>query len=203
MRKECEIIIDEKSYPVIIDYKRIKNAYFRYKDGTFFITSSYLIPKGSLLKSLRGFAPRLLKTKKESIPYSFEEDFIYIFGEKFTLSSLKVDENHLEKYLKKLLLNYLNERVNYFKELMSITHTYKVKVRNMKTRHGSNSRKTMTLTFQSSLIHFSKDIIDSVVIHELAHDKEFNHSKSFYNIVYKYSPNYKILKRKLDKGIYS
>ena len=72
----------------------------------------------------------------------------------------------------------------------------------MKTRLGSNSRKTNKLAFSLSLVHYSKDIIDSVIVHELAHYYEFNHSFKFYNIVYKYCPNYKILRKKLIKGIY-
>ena len=85
---------------------------------------------------------------------------------------------------------------------MGITHTYKIRVRKMKSRYGSNSRKTMSLAFNLSLVHYSPEIIDSVIIHELVHDKVFNHSEKFYNEVYKYCPNYKALKRKLNKGIY-
>lgn len=203
MLKKVDIVIDGVTYPVIIEYKRIRNSYFRYKEGTFYITSTYLVPVSSLLKSLKAFAPKLLKKKSGGeVPYSFIDNYVYIFGKKEPISDRIIDEKSLKKYLRKELLIYLNNAVAFYKEKMSINNIYKVKVRDMKSRHGSNSRKTMSLTFQLGLIHFSKDIIDSVIIHELAHDKVFNHSKKFYDEVYNYCPNYKELKRRLDKGIY-
>ena len=57
-----------------------------------------------------------------------------------------------------------------------------------------------TLTFSFVLIHYSKEVIDSVVIHELAHDLFFDHSSNFYNVVYNYCPNYDILRKQLVKG---
>jgi predicted metal-dependent hydrolase len=40
-------------------------------------------------------------------------------------------------------------------------------------------------------VAFPMDIIDYVIIHELAHLKEFNHSKKFWEIVMKMDQNYK------------
>ena len=56
------------------------------------------------------------------------------------------------------------------------------------------------LTFDKDLIHYSLEIIDSIVIHELAHYYYHDHSHSFYNMVLKYCPNYKELQRKLTYG---
>ena len=203
MKKETTFTYNSITYPVVIEYKRIRNSYFRFKDGTFHITSSYLVPTSSLMKSLEKFAPRLLKVKgnKES-PYSFKENYLYLFGEKQELPPNVNDEKTLDRYLKQILLEYLNKRVPIYKSMMNVQTPYKVKVRKMNTRHGSNSRKTKSLAFQLSLVHYSPEIIDSVIVHELVHDKVFNHSKTFYNEVYKYCPNYWILKRKLDKGVY-
>ena len=66
---------------------------------------------------------------------------------------------------------------------------------------ADNSRKTHTLTFQLSLVHYSKEIIDSVIYHELAHDFYFDHSANFYKLLLSYCPNYFKLKAKLRKGI--
>ena len=67
---------------------------------------------------------------------------------------------------------------------------------------GSNSSRTHTLSFQINIMHYSEEIIETVVIHELAHEFERNHGKKFYNIVYKYCPRYKELQKKLKKGIH-
>ena len=73
---------------------------------------------------------------------------------------------------------------------MNVPIEYKVRVQKMKSRLGSNSKATNTLNFTLKLIHFSKEAIDSVIIHELAHYFKFDHSKEFYDVVYKYCPNY-------------
>ena len=72
----------------------------------------------------------------------------------------------------------------------------------MKSRYGSNSKKTKTLNFNLILIHYDVEVIDSVIIHELAHIKVFNHSKEFYDVVYRYCPNYDKYRKMLIKGIY-
>ena len=56
------------------------------------------------------------------------------------------------------------------------------------------------ITFSLELIHFSPEIIDSVIIHELAHDFYRDHSIRFYNVVYQYCPNYDSLRNKMVKG---
>ncbi|MBQ7243982.1 MAG: M48 family metallopeptidase, partial [Bacilli bacterium] len=52
-------------------------------------------------------------------------------------------------------------------------------------------------TFQCRLMAFHPSIIDSVVVHELAHHYQFDHSKKFYDIVYRYCPDYDKLRKKL------
>ena len=77
---------------------------------------------------------------------------------------------------------------------------YKVTLKDMRTRFGSNSKHTKTLHFAYVLIHYSFDIIDSVIVHELAHILVYDHSKKFYDVVYKYCPDYDIYRKKLIKG---
>ncbi len=69
----------------------------------------------------------------------------------------------------------------------------------MKTRWGTNSKKTHTLTFSMMLIHYDEEVIDSVIVHELAHYFYFDHSKNFYNVVRKYYPNYDEVQSRLKK----
>ena len=96
----------------------------------------------------------------------------------------------------------ITELVRKNEEIMGIPEPYKVKVKTTERQFGSNSKRTHTLSFQLDLVHYSPEIIESVVIHELAHEFERNHGKNFYNIVYKFCPKYKELQRKLKKGIH-
>ena len=107
-----------------------------------------------------------------------------------------------DEYLKNILLEFVKENVRKNSSIMGISTPYVVKVRKMKTRWGVNNKKAQSLTFSTFLVHYKKEVIESVVIHELAHDRVRNHSEAFYKQVYKYSPNYKELHKALSKGQY-
>ena len=104
--------------------------------------------------------------------------------------------------IKKYVLEKLTSRVRYYEEIMGVYPPYKVVVRNTSTRLGSNSRKTHTISLTFNLIHYNMNVIDSVVVHELAHHFHFDHSKEFYDVVYKYCPEYKKMRSILLKGVY-
>ena len=65
----------------------------------------------------------------------------------------------------------------------------KVSVRTVKTRWGSCS-SSKNLSFNSLLVLTPPEVMDSVIVHELCHLKEMNHSKRFYNEIYKVMPDY-------------
>ncbi len=66
----------------------------------------------------------------------------------------------------------------------------KIKITSAKTRWGSCTSKR-NLNFTYRLILTPKDVIDYVIIHELAHLKHMNHSESFWKKVWEMMPNYK------------
>lgn len=78
------------------------------------------------------------------------------------------------------------------KELSS-THGFKyniIKVTNAKTRWGSCSYNN-NLNFTKTITILPPDIIDYIIIHELAHTKEKNHGKNFWAIIKNIIPDYK------------
>ncbi len=119
-----------------------------------------------------------------------------ISKEDFVISN----QHELEKKLKNLELDIIKSRVEKYQALMNIPISYQVKITNMRSSVGKNYYKKKLLTFDRILIHFSLDIIDSVVIHELCHYFEQNHSNRFYNILLKYMPKYREVRRKLING---
>ncbi len=71
-----------------------------------------------------------------------------------------------------------------------------VKFRKMKSRWGSCS-SLRVITFNSELIKVKKELIDYVVVHELAHLVHMNHSKNFHALVDKYISNSKEIRKEL------
>ena len=69
-------------------------------------------------------------------------------------------------------------------------------MRNQKTRWGSCSSNG-NLNFNNRLLFVPEELVDYVVVHELAHRKEMNHSNAFWNVVEKYMPDYKECRKKL------
>mgnify|MGYP003317159142 CR=1 FL=1 len=192
--------LENKTYDVVLTRKRMKTIQYRFKDGKFVISAPRLATKSTIFAGLQKFAPKLIK-RTVSIQ-AITDEYVYIFGEKHLINKDNSENEPknkelLLKELSNILLDYLKERVTFYSSEMEIFEDYKVKVRNTKTRLGSNSRRTKTLAFALSLVHFSKEIIDSVVVHELAHCKVFDHSKEFYNVVYQHCPNYNVSRKKL------
>ena len=80
------------------------------------------------------------------------------------------------------------ERVKYFAPLVGVTYG-RITIRNQKSRWGSCSSKG-NLNFNCLLMLTPMEVIDSVVVHELCHRKEMNHSKAFYAEIQKVFPDY-------------
>lgn len=93
-------------------------------------------------------------------------------------------QTKLVKWYKKSALELLEQRVNYFSTIMDMGVSADVisKVRDYKRRWGSCDHKGQ-LSFNWRIIMAPPEILDYVVVHELAHRIEFNHSKRFWSIV--------------------
>ena len=82
----------------------------------------------------------------------------------------------------------IHERVRYYAPLIGVTYG-RITIRNQRTRWGSCSSKG-NLYFNCLLMLAPPEVLDSVVVHELCHRKEMNHSKQFYEEVRRVFPEY-------------
>ena len=80
------------------------------------------------------------------------------------------------------------KRVAYYAPKVGVTYG-RITIRNQKTSWGSCSSKG-NLNFNCLLMLTPPEVIDSVVVHELCHRKEMNHSKQFYQEVLRVYPDY-------------
>ena len=85
-------------------------------------------------------------------------------------------------------LKYIPARVEHFAKIIGVNYG-RITIRNQKTRWGSCSSKG-NLNFNCLLMLTPHEVIDYVVVHELCHRKEMNHSKDFWREVEKVLPNY-------------
>lgn len=79
-----------------------------------------------------------------------------------------------------------------------------IKLKRMKTRWGSCSRKK-NLNFNTKLALLPMHLIDYVIVHELCHLSEFNHSRAFWALVAQTMPDWKVKRKELraiSRGLY-
>ncbi|MCJ7552575.1 MAG: M48 family metallopeptidase [Ignavibacteriaceae bacterium] len=126
--------------------------------------------------------------------YHFKNDILSI--------NISSDEN---PSLKLIYQNWLYERaVEYIpSRAMELAKTYsfnpkRISIRRQKTRWGSCS-KSGVISINYKLMMLRKDLIDYVIIHELCHLIELNHSKKFWNLVKDIMPDYIELRKGLKR----
>ena len=81
------------------------------------------------------------------------------------------------------------ERAAHYAPLVGVTYG-RITIRNQRTRWGSCSAAG-NLNFNCLLMLAPPEVLDSVVVHELCHRKEPNHSKRFYAEVLRVFPDYR------------
>ena len=101
------------------------------------------------------------------------------------IKPLTIEEIH---ELANQALEVIPERVAYFAPLVGVNYG-RITIRNQKSRWGSCSSKG-NLNFNCLLMLMPPDVLDYVVVHELCHRKEMNHSPQFWAEVRKVLPDY-------------
>jgi hypothetical protein len=98
---------------------------------------------------------------------------------------------------KKQAFNLIKEKLENFNDFYNFSYS-RISIRNQRTRWGSCSKKG-NLNFNYKLIFLPEKLADYIVVHELCHIQEFNHSRNFWNLVAKTFPDYKSIVKELKK----
>ena len=101
------------------------------------------------------------------------------------------------KVYRKIAKQELTDRTHGFSKLLSVTPS-DVKINGAKARWGSCSAKK-SINYSWRLVMADDDVIDYVVVHELAHILEMNHSNRFWAIVEQVLPDYRERKKRLKE----
>lgn len=141
-------------------------------------------------------APRSVSEKDIEEILKKKEAWISKHIEKIKETKERVEAEPTEKLTREKVialaeeaLKVISERVEYFAKVIGVTYG-KITVRNQKTRWGSCSSKG-NLNFNCLLMLAPPEVLDYVVVHELCHRKQMNHSKAFWLEVEKVLPDYK------------
>ena len=112
-------------------------------------------------------------------------------NKKSVINEPKFDETDFQTYVHESF-----EKVyNLFKQYNINKPT--LKFRKMKSRWGSCNYVKYIITLNTSLIYCTKEQIDYVIVHEFSHLTVPNHSKDFYNIVSRFCPEYKRIRKEM------
>jgi predicted metal-dependent hydrolase len=106
-------------------------------------------------------------------------------------------KNYIIEVYKKLAKKVIINKVIHFSQIIGV-NPIAIKINSAKTRWGSCSWKN-SLNFSWLLVMAEESVIDYVVVHELSHIKQHNHSLNFWKEVEKIIPNYKFEQLKLKK----
>jgi hypothetical protein len=91
----------------------------------------------------------------------------------------------------------VKNRIGYFNQFYNFRFN-SINIKNQKTRWGSCSKKG-NLNFNYKIALITPEMADYIVVHELCHLGEFNHSQNFWGLVSKTLPNYLEIKNQFKK----
>ena len=206
-----------KNYEVELQYNpKLKNTYIGIEPENKILvktsnkSQTYIL---NLLDMRSSWIEKQLKKQIACISLEMNlEDEVLLFSQKYSMDAYEATS--LRDRLNKLRVNspqkiikcyddfykataktYLSERTLYYSEIMGLAFD-KIKYRKMKSRWGSCSSRKV-ITFNTELMKVDKNLIDYVVVHELAHLKHMNHSRDFHSLVESYLPGSKRLRSEL------
>ena len=128
-------------------------------------------------------------------------DIVYINTKKIEFGDYKVfigSSVDIDKFYKKMAKIEFLKRLDIIYQRFNKTVPYpSLKIRKMTTRWGVCNVKLKTITLNQELVKYGYDAIDYVIVHELCHFYEANHSSNFWNKVSYYCPDYKRIRKEL------
>ncbi|CBH22740.1 Conserved hypothetical protein containing DUF45 (plasmid) [Salinibacter ruber M8] len=105
----------------------------------------------------------------------------------------------LEEVYREEARSYFTQRADHFCEEMGASYD-QIQIRNQKTRWGSYSQRTGTLSLNFRLLMAPPEVVDYVIVHELAHAEHPNHGRRFWRLVAGHVPRYEKLDDWLDEN---
>lgn len=109
----------------------------------------------------------------------------------------QVDDKKSYKTYKEAALRLVNRRLEHFNKHYGFEYT-SVRITNTKSQWGSCSTRKV-LSFNYRIAFLAPSLADYLIVHELCHLKEFNHSPRFWSLVEETIPSYKEARKQMRK----
>ena len=184
-----QIEINQKLVTVKLEKrKNIKHVYLRVLNPTLIQIKTNIYytlheAKDLIQKKITWIENSILRLEEKKID---ENEFLYL-GQRKKLEDFKI--KNIDNFYKKEILKYLPDLVQEYSIKMNLMPT-SISYRKNKRTWGSCNYKN-GLNFNILLMKFPIELMEYVVIHELAHIEHKNHSKDFWNLVKEFCPDYK------------
>lgn len=186
------------THSITIDHRKKlkqKHTYLRIIDeNTVQISSNYFYSKNNVLALLRQ-KEKWIYEKISKIKANTIDERYYLYLGKLYLKESTYFEPIV--YYKNNCKNIIHPIIKKYTHTMQLFPN-KITYRNNKTRWGSCSYKN-NINLNIQLLKLPIELIEYVVVHELAHIKHKHHQKEFYEEIQKVLPNYKSLDKTLKK----
>ena len=196
---------------VIVNRKNNKNIYFRVKeDLKLYVNAPMFLSSNSILNLIKDNEAAILKMYEKVANKNNDNDKFWYLGKSYDIkfsddSNIAFKDNciytpsieALENFYQKQVVKIFTEEVEIAKKCFSKLPNFTLKFRKMKTRWGVCNTFKKTVTLNTELLKKDIELLDYVIIHELCHFYEGNHSKNFWKLVQQGYPNYKEARKKL------
>lgn len=205
------MVLDGVYYKVLIVFKDNKHTYLRVTKDLVIKVTTNLNMKNNIDKLLTDNVLFIKKRIKEIKKLNEYYDLFYYLGKNYDIvynntQEVLIKNSKIYINSKKDLTNWLNNKT---KEILEerLKYNYngfeenipypKLIIKKLKSSWGICNYNKKTITLNKNLIRNKLECIDYIIVHELCHLVYPNHSKSFWNLVNKYIPNYKKIKKQL------
>lgn len=184
MKKRIELHKKKVEYTLRVSKRARRMRFAIYCDGAFVVT----VPQAMKQTLIEKF---IIKKSQWIID---KMDYFKTISSSVFKPSSKID--FLEH--KDEALTLAETRITHFNKTYKFGFN-KINIKNQKTRWGSCSRKG-NLNFNYKIALLPSRLSDYIIVHELCHLGEFNHSRRFWNLVAKAMPDYFEIRNELKRG---
>ena len=213
-------VINVNDLVVMIKYrKNMKNIYLKVEKNADVVVSAPPRTPNQIIKKLIQENIDEIKLRRNNIlTYGYTvKQYVTgekhsIFGKEFVLEVILGNKNVIKlsddkiilvikdkdqdrgqivmSYLRKVLYNKALEFINRYEKIMGV-HAEQLRIKKMKTRWGTCNIEAKRIWINYELIKYPIECLEHIVVHELTHLLETNHTPRFYALLGKYYPNFR------------